>query len=311
MRPRLRPLLLAALAALCLGPLLASARAEAAVRHYWIAAVNTPWDVAPNGRDVIMGTLIQPPRRRLTAVVYRAYTRGWGRPLPNTAASADNDGIPGPLITARVGDTVLVHFRNEDRHTGLPHSMHFHAFRYAPSSDGAYIPHVSGRGANVPVGGTFTYRLRAVADSAGVWPYHDHARGMMEGIPRGLYGMIVVLRRGERPPDRRFVVALGNTAGFDTINGRAFIGNTPTFRARVGQTVEWNVMAIGENFHTFHVHGHRWLNDAGVPTDVDTLGPAGTLRVRWREDAPGTWYYHCHVESHMENGMIGLYRVTR
>jgi FtsP/CotA-like multicopper oxidase with cupredoxin domain len=25
----------------------------------------------------------------------------------------------------------------------------------------------------------------------------------------------------------------------------------------------------------------------------------------------GTWLYHCHVESHMMNGMIGLYRVRR
>jgi FtsP/CotA-like multicopper oxidase with cupredoxin domain len=31
--------------------------------------------------------------------------------------------------------------------------------------------------------------------------------------------------------------------------------------------------------------------------------------VRWREDAPGTWLYHCHVEEHMRQGMIGLYKV--
>ena len=45
--------------------------------------------------------------------------------------------------------------------------------------------------------------------------------------------------------------------------------------------------------------------------DAETLGPSQTLRVRWREDAPGVWYYHCHVESHMDNGMIGLYDVAR
>ena len=32
---------------------------------------------------------------------------------------------------------------------------------------------------------------------------------------------------------------------------------------------------------------------------------------REKTDAPGTWLYHCHVESHMMNGMIGIYRVTR
>jgi hypothetical protein len=29
------------------------------------------------------------------------------------------------------------------------------------------------------------------------------------------------------------------------------------------------------------------------------------------EHDPGTWLYHCHVESHMAAGMIGTYRVMR
>jgi FtsP/CotA-like multicopper oxidase with cupredoxin domain len=33
--------------------------------------------------------------------------------------------------------------------------------------------------------------------------------------------------------------------------------------------------------------------------------------VRWREEDPGTWFYHCHVEAHMMNCMIGIYRVAR
>ena len=47
-----------------------------------------------------------------------------------------------------------------------------------------------------------------------------------------------------------------------------------------------------------------------MPEDTRTLGPAESFRVRWREDAPGTWLYHCHVEEHMQKGMIGLYRVS-
>ena len=87
--------------------------------------------------------------------------------------------------------------------------------------------------------------------------------------------------------------------------------NTPTFHAKVGERVEFDVIALGENFHTFHVHGHRWLNSAGAPTDTQTIGPGESFRIRWREDAPGTWSYHCHVESHQMNGMIGLYKVDR
>ena len=134
---------------------------------------------------------------------------------------------------------------------------------------------------------------------------------MDESIPHGLYGAIAILGKTERPPDRRFVVAFGETLGFNSINGRAFVGNTPTFHAKVGERVEFDVIALGENFHTFHVHGHRWLNAGGAPTDTQTIGPGESFRIRWREDAPGTWYYHCHVESHQMNGMIGLYKVDR
>lgn len=292
------------------GLALGAANAGAAVREYWISAENTEWDVAPNGRDPVSGTRLPPEQRRFTAVVYRRYTAGFRRPWPNTARSADNDGIPGPLIRAEVGDRVVVHFRNRDMHHRLPHSMHFHAFRYPPSSDGAYIPYRSGRGGAVPVGGAFTYRLAAVRDSVGVWPYHDHSPSMHESIGLGLYGVISIRPRGEPPPDREFVLALNTHMGLDTINGRAFIGNVPTFRARRGDDVQWDVIGMGDDFHVFHVHGHRWLRN-GTPVDAELVGPASSLRVRFREREPGLWYYHCHVEAHQGNGMIGLYRVTR
>ena len=72
-----------------------------------------------------------------------------------------NEGIQGPLLHARVGDTILVHFRNLDTLTNQPHSMHFHGVRYQFGSDGAYIPGFSGPGANVKPGETFTYTLVA------------------------------------------------------------------------------------------------------------------------------------------------------
>ena len=84
--------------------------------------------------------------------------------------TVDHDSIPGPLIRARVGDLVLVHLKNMDTLRNAPHSMHFHAFHYRPSSDGAYLPGFSGKDAAVPVGQSWTYRLRAKADSRGCGP---------------------------------------------------------------------------------------------------------------------------------------------
>jgi manganese oxidase len=285
--------------------------AHGATVEYWIAAVPVSWNITPNGRDAIMGEDVSTAQSVVQTVVYRRYTPHWRKPAANAApSSADGLLIPGPLIQARVGDTILVHFKNMDTLRHDAHSMHFHGVHYAPSSDGAYVPGFSGRDADVAPGQTYTYRLVAGDDSAGVWPYHDHSPSMTASIGGGMYGMVSILGRHEQAPDREFEVVFAPWGKFMTIDGRAFVGNTPVFHAKVGELVQWDVMAMGSEFHTFHVHGHRWTID-GVSRDTQTVGPAESFRVRWREDAPGTWLYHCHVEDHMMHGMIGIYRVSQ
>jgi manganese oxidase len=275
--------------------------------EYWIAAVPVVWHVVPNERDGIMGDKFNPRKTTFSTVVYRRYTRDWAKQLPNEEG---DQGIQGPLIHARVGDTILVHFENLDNVFNQPHSMHFHGVHYRPGSDGAYIPGFSGPGASVAPGKTFTYRLVAGPDSAGVWPYHDHSPSMDESIAGGLYGALSILAPGEQSPDHEFVVYFEQTLNFKTVDGRAFVGNTPVFHAKVGDLVQWDVLALGSDHHTFHVHGHRWKDPDGTETDTKTVGPAESFKIQWREDVPGTWLYHCHVEDHMEQGMIGLYRVS-
>jgi manganese oxidase len=303
----------AVLAALLVGAALGAApAASAAVRNYWVAATPVTWNVVPNGHDAIMGTRYDPSQTVFPTVVYRRYSRSWKHVLRNTPAGSSNDDlIPGPLIRARVGDRILVHFKNLDTTFRRPHSMHFHGVDYKPSSDGAYLPGFSGKDADVKPGQTWTYRLRAGKRSAGIWPYHDHSPSMEESIAGGMYGVLSILGRHEKAPDREFVVVFAPLGQFQTIDSRAFVGNTPVFTSRVGQTVQWDVIAMGSEHHTFHVHGHKWISAAGVPTDTQTVGPAESLKVRWRENAPGTWLYHCHVEAHMMAGMIGIYQVKR
>jgi manganese oxidase len=118
--------------------------------------------------------------------------------------------------------------------------------------------------------------------------------------------VLSILGRFERRPDREFEVVFAPIRDFQTIDGRAFVGNTPVFSSVAGQTVQWSVMAMGSEHHTFHVHGHRWRAPDGTPRDTQTIGPAETFAFRWREDHPGTWLYHCHVEAHVMAGMIGI-----
>ena len=296
-----------------LAALLLPSAASAATRHVWVVAEPQTWNAVPNGRDAIHGAGFDPAQTTFPTVVYKRYTKDWKRPLRLPYEQrAGAGGIPGPLIRARVGDKLRIHFKNRDTLHRQPHSMHFHGVEYQPSSDGVYLPLHSGKGGLVRPGQSFTYELTA-----------GPALGRRVAVPRplrldgGLDRRRHVRRAVDRGPqasaraDREYLVAFAPWHGFQTINGRAFVGNTPVFESRVGDTVQWDVMAMGDEFHTFHVHGHRWRTDGGTPEDTRGLGPAESFRVRWKEDAPGTWLYHCHVETHMAQGMIGLYRVRR
>src|SRR3954447_1390518 len=156
--------------------LLAAAPAGARTIDYWVAAVPDNWNIAPNGRDAIMDMPVNPAESIFPTVVYQRFSAGWRTRLPNAPTqSADGTSIPGPLLHARVGDRLRVHFKNLDTLRGDPHSMHFHGVHYKPSSDGAYLPGFSGRDAVVRPGRSYVYRLTAGTDSKGVWPYHDHS----------------------------------------------------------------------------------------------------------------------------------------
>ena len=40
-----------------------------------------------------------------------------------------------------------------------------------------------------------------------------------------------------------------------------------------------------------------------------TIGPGDITTARFTEDNPGRWFYHCHVFSHLHQGMNGWYLV--
>ena len=99
-----------------------------------------------------------------------------------------------------------------------------------------------------------------------------------------------------------------NTKG--TINGYIF-GNLPMMTMKKGERVRWYLATIGEgiNFHTPHWHGNVVV-DGGKHTDVVLLGgPAQMLTVDMVPDDPGVWLYHCHVDDHMDMGMVAMYKV--
>merc|ERR1712113_1201203 len=78
-----------------------------------------------------------------------------------------------------------------------------------------------------------------------------------------------------------------------------------------GEKVRWYIGAMGTevDLHTAHWHGNIIKTDNAVYEDVVQLMPAFTTTVDMFADNPGTWFYHCHVNDHVEAGMIATYSV--
>jgi hypothetical protein len=129
-------------------------------------------------------------------------------------------------------------------------------------------------------------------------------------------------------------------AGFPSfcLNGRSFVGNTPTIVANAGQRIRWYVfnLDLSMGWHNFHVHGQRF-RFGGDTMDARSIGPAESLVVETvappalllpedieeaqeEDDRPkdakryllrGDFLFHCHVEMHMMQGLAGLVRTRQ
>jgi FtsP/CotA-like multicopper oxidase with cupredoxin domain len=122
------------------------------------------------------------------------------------------------------------------------------------------------------------------------------------------------------------------------LNGRSFVGNTPTIEAETGQKIRWYVfnLDLSEAWHNFHPHGQRFTF-ADATVDVRSLSPAESFVVetvappvlllppeiekaqppehRHKHAKPyhlrGDFLVHCHVEMHMMQGLAGLVRARQ
>jgi FtsP/CotA-like multicopper oxidase with cupredoxin domain len=191
------------------------------VRTYYIAADTVAWNYAPAGRNMITGKPFGPREntyvRRGPARIgstylkslYRQYTDGTFRHLVPRPANWSHLGFLGPVIQAEVGDTIVVHFKNN---TPFATGMHPHGVRYAKDSEGApYNDRTHGADKAddaVPPGGTHTY-IWQVPERSGpgpgdvssvMWMYHGHTDEVADTYA-GLVGPIIITRRGMARPD--------------------------------------------------------------------------------------------------------------
>lgn len=336
--------------------------ASARDRVYWIAADEVMWDYVPSfpinlitGEEFTKDQRIfveQGIGRIYLKAVYREYLPDFTAPKPRGFADV-HLGILGPIIRAEVGDTIIVHFRNNTR---FPTSIHPHGVFYDKNSEGSAYADGTDLKADdvVPPSGNHTY-IWEVPRRAGpgprdpdsiAWVYHSHVNTPAD-TNAGLIGPIIITRKGRaqangspRDVDLEFVslfTVFDENASlyFDenikrcssgscnpddeefqesnlmhAINGFLW-GNNTGYVIHKGDRVRWYLIGMGTevDLHTTHWHGVTGLHN-GNRLDVVEILPAAVKTVDITADNLGTWMFHCHVNDHMEAGMMTLFSIV-
>jgi FtsP/CotA-like multicopper oxidase with cupredoxin domain len=198
-----------------------------------------------------------------------------------------NGTIPGPLIKAKVGDTLIVHFTNN---LPEPTTIHWHGLRLPADMDGAAV-------AQNPIQPGESFRYEYVLQDASLFWYHPHVRSN-EQVEKGLTGSMLVepriqhgrghsaAKRLARLPQKVLVLddVLLDDEGqikeaftgsieeilLEKINGRE--GNTllvngkqvPTMEVRSGVPIRWRLVNIANTrFMTVEIPGHELTRIGG------------------------------------------------
>lgn len=181
-----------------------------------------------------------------------------------------------------------------------------------------------------------------------LWMYHSHWVEPRD-MNTGLIGPIIISKHGTTRPDgtpqdvdREFIMAFAvfdETASWffevNTMNQRRYSaglrftdpafrnryllyslnglieGNLPKITMKQGERVRWYLMANSneEDVHTPHWHGQTVIFN-GMRTDTIGLAPMTMGVADMVPDSVGTWLLHCHVNEHLENGMVDRFTVT-
>lgn len=261
----------------------------------------------------------------------------------------DSASTPGPMMEMIEGECVAITLTNlvpaatllalQDEPGPIGVSLHVHGVKYTVNSDGT--AHTN---SYVPPGETRTYKWYAAPrlavagrvvslGTAGYWWYHDHVVGTTHGtggLNAGLFGGLVVRRPGDLRPDHTYTIVMGPQ---QSINLRHYpdtdcdpanpVASNRCLLAKQGERVEFIVIGVGNDFHTFHLHGHNWANnrtgilnthlDETALIDNKTVGPAdsfGFQIIAGESVGTGAWMLHCHVQSHSDVGMVTFFHVT-
>jgi FtsP/CotA-like multicopper oxidase with cupredoxin domain len=235
-------------------------------------------------------------------------------------AWAYNGMVPGPWIKLDVGDPVEINVTNN---TELSTDVHWHGVSTPNEMDGV-APFTQDP---IAPGETFTYAFEAERPSIGM--YHAHLHSQIS-VPNGMFAPFTIgetpIPYGETvsgieiPEDlevAREIPMVLNDAGVIglSLNGKSFPATEP-YVVQEGDWLVYHYYNEGLQVHPMHQHQFPQLVFAkdGIPLDnpywADTVNvaPGERYSVLVNADRAGTWVWHCHILTHVENdeGMFGM-----
>lgn len=239
-----------------------------------------------------------------------------------------NGSVPGPVIHARVGDTIDVTLTNQ---AIMGHSIDFHAALAPPNI--AYQTVKPGQ----------TLHFAWVAQYPGAFLYHCGTPPVLAHISNGMYGAIIVDPPGGwGSPAQEFVFVQSEfypslypgtkdeyygdmqkmKAGVPqvvTFNGVAFRYKTNPLPIKVGELVRVFVVDAGpSHFSAFHVIG-TLLRTAYVDANPENklvgiqtiaIPPGGGAMAEFQVLQAGTYPFVTHSFGDADDGAIGVFAAT-
>ncbi|KAJ5908539.1 hypothetical protein N7495_001221 [Penicillium taxi] len=145
----------------------------------------------------------------------------------------------------------------------------------------------------------------------------DSFSANIDGIPR-----FTVNNKTYLPP-KVPTLYTANTIGPEFASNPDVYGQVNPFVVKYGEVVEIVINNHHGNLHPWHLHGHefqvlqrsavdggyftgQYVNVSQTPVRRDTIMVQnhGHVVLRFRADNPGVWLLHCHIEWHVEAGLM-------
>ncbi len=119
--------------------------------------------------------------------------------------------------------------------------------------------------------------------------------------------------------ERTLVFSEDDTQNKFMIDGKQFDPNRVDQQVKLGAVEEWTIRNVTEELHPFHIHVNEFqvISVNGEPYEASGLQDTIPLPINGEVvvrisflDFTGEFVYHCHIQNHADNGMMGIVEVV-